>query len=419
MSKIGLNKIFTLCFGLLVIFVLYCEKNATPSLYVENPDSSPNPVINSVVPPGKALAGIGEIVFNGANFSPVMEENFVYFNGISATILSASTTQITVQSPNLPGDSLVVKINVAGSFLFSNTIYYTLEPVIEQHGNVGPVDMYGITADKNENLYYSVSRDGGSTARRIDKVFPDGTVEKGWGGTSFLFSSHMRVGPGDTLYLARNNANTYYIGPSGGNTALLARLSGSIYDFDFNPQGSMYAAGNGDSLYLLQTNGAFQGIADYTDTYVRGVRVFNGYVYVAGTGPGPTEAVWRNQINAVNSLGPKELVIDLTAQLGFATQIQAITFAEDGDMYLCIINTDDPILVVHPDDTFEPLYPGILKPADAINIEIRDMAWGTGVLLYINRFTQFEEADGTTTTVQEIMKLNMLKNSAPYYGREL
>ena len=216
--------------------------------------------------------------------------------------------------------------------------------------------------------------------------------------------------------LSNRNA-AMYNRPGGGNqSSVFASLSGRAYDFDFNREGSMYAAGNGDNLFLVQTNGNFESVAAYPATFVRGVRVFGSYVYVAGREMSTRDAVWRNRINAVNSLGPNELVFDVTAQIG-NSEIQALTFAEDGDMYLSITNNNDPIWVVHPDGSYEPLYPGVIKPANASNIEVRDMAWGNDVFLYINRFHQVVEG-GEITTFQQIIKVNMQKNSAPYWGRE-
>lgn len=421
MSKFFSKQSAKLFISLLLLLFVSCENEPTQSVYVEDPTTKPDPVISSIEPPNSALAGIGQITIKGSNFSPKIEENAVFVGPRAATIISASASELVIQSPNTLGDSLEVKVSVIGAYLFSNVVYYDLKSALEKHSNIGFSEtMHGITVDKNENLYVSVSRDGSTIARRIDRILPDGTQEKEWGSTSFLSASHMRIGPGSILYLARNTSSLYYIGSGGGSSSLLKALSGSIYDIDFNAEGSMYAAGNGDNLFLVQTNGDFETVADYASTYVKGVRVYNGYVYVAGTDlTDSTVAVWRNQINSVNSLGPKELVINLTAQLPFRTEIQAITFADDGDMYLSITNSDDPILIVHPGGSFEPLYPGVLKPADALNIQVVDMAWGNDIFLYINLLTQFEEPDGSLTTVREMYKVNMQKNGAVYYGREM
>jgi hypothetical protein len=140
---------------------------------------------------------------------------------------------------------------------------------------------------------------------------------------------------------------------------------------------------------------------------VRAVRVYNGYVYLAGYRSSDSlEAVWRNQIIAPNNLGPNELVFDVTAALGRDIQVQSLAFAEDGDMYVGTTALD-PIQVVHPDGTNEPLYPGVLAP------EMYDMEWGNDVYLYVCR-----RASVIAQTETRIIRINMQKKGAPYYGRQ-
>ena len=90
--------------------------------------------------------------------------------------------------------------------------------------------------------------------------------------------------------------------------------------------------------------------------------------------------------------------------------MKSLTFAADGDMYIGTANTSntslDPILVVHPDGSTEPLYPGqLILPAD-------HMVWGNGVYLYVNRANRDAE-------MRRIMRVNLLKPGATYYGRGL
>ncbi len=87
------------------------------------------------------------------------------------------------------------------------------------------------------------------------------------------------------------------------------------------------------------------------------------------------------------------------------SQIYALTFAADGDMY---VGTDHAagIMIVHPDGSFEPLYEGLLKPY------VYSLAWGTGTYLYANQRNDVDPAQ------KRMLKINVLKQSAPYYGRE-
>lgn len=214
----------------------------------------------------------------------------------------------------------------------------------------------------------------------------------------------MRMGPGGYLYLTRSTASLYRIPPGGGSAELFATAVGRLYDLDFDQGGNLFTAGEGDSLYLVRPDGTTKAVAAYPGTYLRGVRVFNGYVYVAGKVADGQEAVWRNQIISAESLGSSELVFDWSGKLGSSAGIRSLTFAADGDMYL---GTDGPdaIVVVHADGTHELLYPGVLAP------ESYAMAWGNGIFLYVNR-------RNVDPAQKRIIRINMQKDGAPYYGRQ-
>ncbi len=150
-------------------------------------------------------------------------------------------------------------------------------------------------------------------------------------------------------------------------------------------------------------------VANYPDVYIKGVRVLNGYVYVAGTQGDTLAAVWRNKINGPGNLDPRELVFNLTAaNIMEGIELLSFAFDADGNMYLGT-NAPDPIIVVKADQNysaFEPLYPGYLLP------DVFDMAWGTGTYLYVTR-----RANSGANSTTRIIRINVQKKSAPYYGR--
>jgi len=388
------------------ILSLSCEREATKSVFVEEQGGNPDPVINSIEPPNTGLAGIGVITIKGSNFSSTLGDNAVFFGSIQAIVVSASESELVVQSPSVIADSLEVKVSVIGAFSFSNIIYYTLENAVDELGGYGVAgeDLYAIAVDADENIYVYRS------IRFIDLITPD-TLDKNQPyGTASIVTTGMKMGPGGYLYLVKgSNKNLYRIPPGGGNQSAFVRsLPDNLYDLDFDPVGNIYTAGDGDSITIVYPDGSFESVAGYTDTFIKAVRVFNGYVYVAGNMLGSLEAVWRNQINSPNSLGPNELVFDLTAELGEDIEIQSLTFAEDGDMYIGTTADPDPIFIVHPDGSSEPLYPGVLAP------EMYDMDWGNDIYLYVSR-----RASVIANTETRIMRINMQKKGAPYYGRSL
>jgi len=84
--------------------------------------------------------------------------------------------------------------------------------------------------------------------------------------------------------------------------------------------------------------------------------------------------------------------------------IKALTFDEDGFMYLGTDATEG-IIIVEPNGTFYPLYPGVLEG------EIYAMTWGNREYLYATRKSSEDEK-------KRILRINMRKKGAPYFGRE-
>ena len=152
------------------------------------------------------------------------------------------------------------------------------------------------------------------------------------------------------------------------------------------------------------------------------MRVFNDHVYVSGTysGSGSVDTrigVWRNQIlSSSGELGSNETVFNLEDYYNTTVgipDIRAITFAEDGDMYIGVDSTDisEAITVVHPAggsypvSNAEALYKVLLIPPAS------KFCWGNDQYLYVNRRS-------TSNADKVLLRLTMGKYSAPYYGRQ-
>ena len=392
---------------LALMFLFQCERTPTPSVFQNKPPERPDPVITEILPPGKAIAGISAVTVKGKNFSPDTAENSVFFGATRAKMISASETELVVRAPDIVEDSIPVRVSVRGAWLYSNVVYYSLEEAAIEYGLYGleNEDLYGITVDTEENLYVSLN------PFRLDKITPDGVRHDNWGKTTgVLNAKRMKVGPGGYIYLVKHNTRIYRIPLSGGTSSTyISGLPGRVYDFDFDPDGNIYAGGNGDYLMFIDGNKNVSTVADYPDVYIKGVRVLNGYVYVAGTQGDTLAAVWRNKINGPGNLAPRELVFNLTAaNIMEGIELLSFAFDADGNMYLGT-NAPDPIIVVKADQNysaFEPLYPGYLLP------DVFDMAWGTGTYLYVTR-----RANSGANSTTRIIRINVQKKSAPYYGR--
>jgi len=385
-----------------VVFFIGCEADNPASIYDSGKEGEATPVLTKLLPEDGTLAGIGEITIQGQNFSTIPENNLVYFDKTLTTVVSASESEITVKSPNILGDTIKVKIAVQGSYLYSNIMKYKLFAAVWEFGDFDEYDdAYAIACDSDENLYVSTK------GKKVYKVTPNGEKTIYSEDSGFDKASGMKMGPGGYLYFVNILSYMFRVPPDGGKYEMYTVLPGGAFDLDFDSNGNLYCGGNGDALYRVKPDKSNDIVADYTNIYIKSVRVYNGYVYVAGeyTGTDVSEVqmgVWRNQILSDDgTVGEKELVLDWASL--YTDNLLSINFSEDGDMY---VGTDasEGIIIFHEDGSYEGLYPGVIEP------ESYALCWGNGPFLYVTR-------RGADAPQKRIMKVNTQKNGAPYYGR--
>ena len=378
-----------------------CNQEAAPSLYLADEDKGATPVISSIVPDKEALAGVTEITINGSNFSSVKENNFVYFGTAKATVLQASATQLVVKAPAKIANDLDTKIAVQGVENFSNSVKYNLlEAVGVYFAFAKGVDVpMTVAVDKNENVFVYLNNKG------IKKIASDGTL-KDWapkGGESFFFD--MKMGPNNILYGTRNLRLISQIEEGKASATFVTFPTGiTIAALDFDQNKNIWASGGGGNLYSVTPSKTITAFPiDYT---VSALRVYNGYVYVVGK-KGDEEAIYRYKINSNTSLGNKEKYFDIGATYGLGKiNIGAITFSEDGEL---ILGTDqaDAFIAVNSSAKATILYPGLLSP------NARSLCWGTKKNMFYVR--DYLDATGSANS---LIRVDMQKLSAPYYGRQ-
>lgn len=393
------KQIFSLAMlVLLTAFICSCNQEAEPSLY-QVEDKGATPVITSIVPDKEALAGVAEITISGTNFSSVKEENFVYFGTAKATVLQASSTQLVVKAPATVANELNTKVAVQGVENFSNIVKYNLlEAVGVYYAFAKNVDVpMTVATDKNENVYVYLNNKG------IKKITTDGKISDyaPKGAESFFFD--MKFGPNNVLYGTRNLRAVFQQLEGQAPTTYTTFPTGTaIISIDFDENKNMWAAGSGGSMFSITPAKVSTAFAiDYT---VSSLRIYNGYLYVAGKKDGE-EAIYRYKINSETSLGSKEKYFDIGAAYGLGeVNVGAITFSIDGEL---IIGTDqtNAFISVNSGRTASILYSGLLSPS------VRSIAWGTKKnLFYIRDFLE------TTGQVNSLIRVDMQKLSAPYYG---
>lgn len=396
-----LKQLFSLVIVVSITFIICsCNQEAAPSLYQEAPQGS-TPVISSISPANQALAGVSEITITGSNFSSVNNNNLVFFGGVSATILQSSPTQIVVKAPNSIASNIDVKVAVQGVENFSNIVKYNLAAAVGVYYNfVKGVDQpMAVAVDKNENVYVNLADKG------IKKISPTGDLSD-WapkGGESFFFD--LKMGPNNILYGTRNVRAIFQIQQGSPSATFVTVPTGnSLVALDFDANGNIWTGGSGGNIYSI-TNPGKVTTAFAIDYVISSVRVYDGYLYVAGK-KASEEAIYRYKINSNTLLGPQEKVFDIGASYGLnVVKVGALAFSSDGDLIIGTDQTDAFILVQN--GTASTFYPGLISPY------VRSLEWGTQ-----NNLFYIREYNDASVTIRSLVRVDMQKLSAPYYGRQ-
>ncbi len=387
-----------------------CKEDPPPSLYQQLP--STGPTITSVAPPsGNALAGVTLVTLTGTGFSPTPESNFVNFGIKLGTVVEASATQLRVRAPlylerdTAVIDSVPIKVAVQGMELFSNAIPYRLDLAFISFGGLANAveDPSGMTTDGQGNLYVSLLNNVG-IGIGVKKITP-ANVRTDY---SPQFSSSvnkwtgMKYGRDGAIYATSNRNAVFRIPPGGGNAAPWVSVAGAglsfTYDLDFDPAGFIWTGGDNTALARIAPDRTVRAFP-FTGE-VRSLRVYNGYLYCA-TRNDSIWNIWRSRIVA-DTLQPRELYFNFSQHYPRALAY-AITFANDGEMYVGTDSLAGSIVAVRPDRSHEKFYSGVLTGRCVA------FAYGTGVYMYVSR-------SGDRDADKKVIRLNMQKPGAPYYG---
>lgn len=408
------------------LFLQSCAEDPDPTLDELIGPSGETPVITSIEP-AEALAGVTEITITGNNFSPVAENNFVHFDGVKGTVRDASATQLKVISPNVISDSVKVRIAVQEVEYFSNMIVYKLTPAISEIVNSSGeplfnanatqashfTNIYGITVDAQENLLISVA---GGEVDGIKKISSIGELTDFAPKGAEPFFAYMKLGLGDTIYAARaSSRGIWQVAQNTPSVTWITEPQGTIIgDFDFDSNLNLWAIGS--AIFRITRDKDVKSFS-FTGT-LKSIRIFEvnqseKYLYIAGNRENIV-GVWKFRIISSDSLGEPELYFDLSQYTSEAlAEINAITFSADGDLIVGTTKEVDPIVIIHPDKSFEILYPGVIPSST----DIINFAWGKDKFLYFNR-PGILNSDQSIKLKPGLLKLNMQKPGAPYYGRD-
>jgi hypothetical protein len=415
-------KRYFVVIGIMTIILMAngCENNYPPSLWDPNYTNKQTPVIDTMIPAGGTLGGVGTVTITGNNFNPTEpynDYNQVVFDDMVATIISATTTEIIVATPVLVKDSIQVKVASQGATNFSNVYIYNLTPAVQRWGILDPGDLVaGIASDANENIYVSVQGLFSSNLKKIDSEGETTTLAP----TSFLSATAMVFGPDNFLYAnvsaGRINKIVKFDATSGEESDVVSLSPKVGRDLDFDANNNLWVTVRQSprnpypsDILKINLDGTVETLATY-EAFLQTIRVYEDdgttYLYVAGYKDSEEQKIWRQEILSDMTLGPVEVVFDILAEpLLDGKIVNSITFSEDGLIYMGTDGEPDALYSYHPQSNeTQTVYPGIINPF------LHEIVWGEGTFIYATRIISDEES--------EVLKIDLEKFGAPYYGRQ-
>lgn len=231
--------------------------------------------------PANGLDGT-PVTITGMGFSTIAAQNTVTFNGVPATVISATETTLTLTAPaGLTTGPVVVKV---GGLQAVGPVF-SRAGVITMAGGPNKDDfnfIKGIAVDSRGNIFVT---DG----NLIKKVTPAGNVSIYAGSTTtgnidgpgsaatFNFPTALVMDDNDNLLVCdRLNSRIRKITPAG-KVSTLAVLSFTPIGLAIGPNGSLYVGAQYEGVYQLETTGVYTRLSN---------RAIESAAYIVGGGAG-------------------------------------------------------------------------------------------------------------------------------------
>ncbi|MDP4176447.1 MAG: IPT/TIG domain-containing protein [Bacteroidota bacterium] len=411
-----------------VVFGCNTKDDVTSVFDSKNIGNRPTPHIDSfeaVNGEYAKLAGVGVIRIHGQNFSEVKEENLVQFNDKKGTVLSATSTALEVQVPYLASDTITVQISVQKALQYSNKITMSLQDPCVLLMSDKFQNARSLAVDASNNVYACIADDKGVN-KGIVKYDPTTKKYVTFAGTSVSIKtwSAMKFSADGSLYVVGPERRIAVVSPTGGAVSSFVTFATSegvtmLNDFDFDSQKNIWTGGVVTTSKIYSASPAKVVTAFPFTGEVHAIRVFNNYLYIA-VNRNNVEQIVKMKINSNTSLGSEEKVFEVGDKAPADTKISSFTFASDGYMYVGLTQAPG-ILVVSPNGlSYENYYPSVLQPS-SIYGKYSGFAWDSNTFLYAIQDKQAKDKDASgndiTITISQLVKINTLKMSAPYYGK--
>jgi hypothetical protein len=408
MKKITKNYLKNLLLILVTfsLLIVSCTDDTTPTVYQDLPNGE-TPVISSVSPPDSVIAGVTDVTIVGQNFSPVPEDNIIYFNEYIAEILQSSETQLIVKTPNFVSDSVEIKISVKGAPLFSDSYMIDLKPAVIEIYNFQDFEVpYALTTDENNQIYFNIVLNGVSTG--MNTISGGEIVQYSPKGGESFYTDIKYAGNG-IIYGTRNPpVRAFFASEAGASPRAIAMAdqSAKLQSLDIDNNGNIWVGGSGGNIYRVTPDEVDKKSFPFEPT-IQSLRYFDGYLYAAAK-VDSVQYIYRFEIISSDSLGDSEEYYNISANLP-DYEVNTITFSEDGKLFMGT-NAEgvDPNAIVYlsTDNNIIQWYPNVIAGP------VMTFAWDKGTFLYYVRERVVDLQQ------QKIIKINMAMAGAPYYGRD-
>jgi sugar lactone lactonase YvrE len=326
-------------FLLFSILITACEAPQQPTYSSSRPDPNPSgkgPAVLTAMDPAEGY--LKDIVtISGTGFNPEPEFNFVAFGTLTGEVISATSTQLQVRTPNISDDTVVVKVAVKGSEFWSNVMPFRFKNTKQVIAD----DIAwpnGVDVDDNENIYI-----GSAVDSVIYKITPDGERSVF---ANVAVSGSIRFGPNGFLYVcSKGEGKIVRISPDGATIQDVVEVADPVY-FDWDSGKNMWVISNGVGLYKFDT-GQNLVQAD-TMASAKSLRVFGNNLYVTN--------IWKAQIVKYDITGDglanRQVILEPDSPAG-------IEFDKEGTMYYTPA-WETSLYTLHSDGTEEILFEGEL-----------------------------------------------------------
>lgn len=377
----------------------------TGSLYDPSHSLGRAPVISSMTSTlraDSAIAGYDTLTITGANFAPIAQDNWVFFNSGQRAPFQATETELRVRPTLNFGDSVDIRIGTRLSDSLSlGPVYYKVGRAVAEFSGLADSTAHAMATDAAGNLYVSIGKNGVDAG--VFRATPDGGRSPYAPASAGISNwTGLKMGPGGYLYAVRGVRAIYRANPGGGALSIWTQITSPagvlISDIDFDAVGNLWCVGNNKSIYCVRPARTVKATPDTAN--IRSVRVFNGYLYYSAAVNGLNK-IWRAQI-LVDSLATPEVYFDFDAAYGSLGYVpEAITFSSDGYLFIATSRPEGVVIVSPSMTTAAPYfeYTALVNPA------MKWLAWGSENSLYGS------SGNGL------LLRFHTRQTSAPYYGQ--